>query len=130
KYGTVSFNHQCFITHNREVSSSGNTGSHNSCNLSNSHGTHSGIVPEYPSKMFLVGKYFILHRKKNPCAVYQVNNGKSVFHRYFLHPQVLFARYRKPCPGFNRLVVSHYHALPSTHISDPGYGTTSRTTTV
>jgi hypothetical protein len=58
-----------FITHDRQVSASCDTTSHDGRDLCDAHRTHDRIVAKDSSEVFFVGKNFILQGKKNSCAV-------------------------------------------------------------
>src|SRR5687768_16043941 len=85
----VAFNHQCFIAHDREVGPACNTWAHHCSNLRDAHCTHAGIIPEDATEMFFIRKDLVLHWKKNSGTVDEINDGQTIFHRYFLHPQIL-----------------------------------------
>ena len=125
--GTIVFHHQCFITHNRQISTTRHTGAHYSRYLGYTHGAHAGVVAENTAKMFLVGKNIILQGKEYTGTVYQVNNGQMIIHGNFLQSKILFASYRKPGAGLYRLVIGNDYTLPTAYITNTRYGASSRT---
>ena len=104
---------QRFVAHDGQICTASNTAPHDSRNLSDSHTAHQSIVSKNPSKMFFVGKNFVLHRKVYPGTVDQVNDGNFVFHRNFLGAQIFLCRNRKPGTRLDSCVIGNYNALLS-----------------
>src|SRR5690606_29655917 len=80
--------------------------------------------------MFFIGEYFILEGKKNPSAIHQIYDGKSIFHGDFLSTEILFAGHGKPRSGFYCGIVGYDHDLLTTYGPDSDDHPRCRTTSV
>ncbi|MCY1531035.1 hypothetical protein D9M68_662460 [compost metagenome] len=80
--------------------------------------------------MLLIREDFVLHRQVYTCTIYDVDHRQPVFHRDLLQAQVFLTRNREPGSGFNGIVIGNDHTLTATYITDTGYRTTGRTTTM
>src|SRR6185437_5242352 len=71
---TVTFHHQRFVAHDREICAARNTGTHHGRNLGDAHGAHTRIVPEDAPEMFFVGEDLVLHGQENTGAVDNIDH--------------------------------------------------------
>ena len=99
-----------FVTHDRKIGSPGHAASHHRRDLGDAHAAHDRVVAKNTAKMLLVWEDLILHGKKDPCAVDQVDDRDSVLHGDLLCPQVLLRRDRKPGSGLHRGVIGDDYA--------------------
>ena len=96
------------------------------CYLWNCFCRHVGLVEEYSSKVFLVGKDPRLLWQKSPATVYQVNARQIILQCNFLCPQVLLDGDGVVSPPFYRGIVCNHHAELTGHHSDSRDNSTTR----
>src|SRR5689334_14589368 len=77
--------------------------------------------------MFFVRENLILHRKKNPGTVHQVNYWQPVFHRDFLCTQIFLGSNWEPRACLHSSIIRNNHALPSVNVSNACYNSGRRT---
>src|SRR5439155_25097088 len=103
----------------REVSPTGNTIAHNRGKLRNPSRRNDGVIAKDSPEIVFVRENFILHWKKHPSGIDQVNNGKRAFECDSLSANHFLSRLRKERASLNRGVIGNNHARDNSHVADP-----------
>ncbi len=121
---SVALDDERLVRHDRQVGPAGDARTEDGRNLVDALGGKAGVVVEDPPEMIAVREDLVLHRKKDPGRIHQVDHRQSVLHRDLLGAEDLLAGQREPGPSLDRGVVGDHHALATAHGAetdhDPG----------